>query len=682
MIFRSLLSILCAILLSLPVGAQTLGRLTEDLHARDAYAGASSYMDFYHGLALSQEGVDLSLGALLSIDGVVSAGRVRGEDDLKRLYPFPNRIVVLRMTGEEIRKYLEASYDTWIQTVDGPEDPVLRLKSSTDSKGQVKWNFQDSPANFDSAAGVDYTVDITAPSGSRVRIASLAGGRPFLPEAVYGVAITDYRARGSGRLLQAAGIDPKDMEDRIVLRGKEFREILRDCLAERGTLDPAAMRSGSWHFVPEDLAGPGLARDLALVFGTAPYDTRSEIMADLRKAAGEYRMYPSEHPAQTAAPKGYKPFYISHFGRHGARYALGEKVYEEFRDVLEKAHAAGRLTGMGEDLYRRYERLYPHVAYRGGELTQKGQEQHRTIAARMYEDYPAVFKGATHAEVASTASHRVLVSMDAFLDELRRRDRSFDYTLAYGRNCLPAIDPSDSSNPFRKEGRPYPPSVAKKRKRFVEERVDWEEIAGRFCTDLPWLDSLYGQSKFVQTLRKVIVDLPCLDFTPEDRFDDLLTAEEQYRLWQVWNYGGYLYYGRPAGTDQAVCLGMASAVCDLVDRAEEDWAAGTALRLRFTHDSCLLPLLSYLGIDHFGATVSNPYEVENHWRCFEVPMASNLQFIFFRSSHSSDVLVKVLLNGRETTLPFEPVTGPYYSWEEFKRYCRPALTGEGFPTAP
>ena len=100
------------------------------------------------------------------------------------------------------------------------------------------------------------------------------------------------------------------------------------------------------------------------------------------------------------------------------------------------------------------------------------------------------------------------------------------------------------------------------------------------------------------------------------------------------------------------------------------------LRLRFAHDSGIFALAGRLGIDNFGAVVEDPHDVKNYWRCTEVPMASNIQFVFYRKKSAlrhrpatleDDVLFKVLLNGREATLPLEPVTGPYYSWQEFKK---------------
>lgn len=646
--------------------AQPLGELTQDLHAREAYAGQSAYMDFYHSLALGQEQVDISMAALLSISGTVSGGRIF-EEDLGQLYPFKNTLVILRMSGQEVKDYLETSYGQWVATVSSPADPVLLLKSSTGRDGKVKWNFLNSPANFDSAGGLVYTVDITRPAGERVEIQSLADGRPFSLAADYRVALTDYRARGSGKLLQGAGIDPKNMEDRILARGPLFLDILRERLSRDSVIDPSRLKTGSWKFIPESLAVSGLRRDLALIFGEAPYDTRSEIMDNLQKAGGEYYMYETDLPDPTPAPRGYKPFYVSHFGRHGARYALDEDVYETLRDLLARAHEDTVLSGKGEDLYRRYEAFYPRVACRGGLLTEKGQAQQRIIAEKLFADYPAVFKGKTLAEVISTDSHRVLVSMTSFLDALRQKDADLSFGMDYGRPYLPVLEPSKSSNPEYVSGKPFSASLTRKIDRF-SRRVDLDLMAERFFRDPSWLEGHGGKGAFIESLKTIVVDIPCLDDPGEDDFSDLFTAEELYRMWQVRNYRGYLYFADAPGTDGQRCREMAGTVRDFIDKAEEDWKNGTALRLRFSHDTGLMPLLSYLGINHFGDRVEDPFDVENHWRSFEIPMAGNLQLIFFRNRKGGDILVKALLNGREATLPFPAVTGPFYRWDDFKAY--------------
>ena len=112
---------------------------------------------------------------------------------------------------------------------------------------------------------------------------------------------------------------------------------------------------------------------------------------------------------------------------------------------------------------------------------------------------------------------------------------------------------------------------------------------------------------------------------------------------------------------------MKALLEDIVTKAEEDWEEGVQLRLRFAHDSTLMPLLSLLGVNGMDERVENPYEVENYWRNYDIPMAANLQLIFFRSKKNPEILFQLLLNGREATLPLEMAApGSFYRWNDLK----------------
>ena len=100
-----------------------------------------------------------------------------------------------------------------------------------------------------------------------------------------------------------------------------------------------------------------------------PFSAYEEVMADVERAGGVHRMYPTDQPRPTAAPKGYKPFYVSHLGRHGARFALGHTVYEDILAVWENAREKGWLTPEGEQFYQEYVSIYPLLAKREGQLT-------------------------------------------------------------------------------------------------------------------------------------------------------------------------------------------------------------------------------------------------------------------------------------------------------------------------
>jgi 2',3'-cyclic-nucleotide 2'-phosphodiesterase/3'-nucleotidase len=174
------------------------------------------------------------------------------------------------MTGKEIRDYLEYSYAGWFNTMSGPNDLMLRLKLDDSGKPLIvkgeAW-FREQPYNFDSAAGIDYTVDVSKPEGERVRIISFSDGRPFLPESVYKVAVNSYRGNGGGgHLTSGAHIAAADISKRLIASTeRDLRYyILKDLEAE-GTIDPQPLNN--WKVIPEKWARDASAREYKLLFG-------------------------------------------------------------------------------------------------------------------------------------------------------------------------------------------------------------------------------------------------------------------------------------------------------------------------------------------------------------------------------------------------------------------------------
>ena len=249
---------------------QEVGVLNTELNTRDAYTGMCDYMNLIHTLCLSREPAQISIAAPLTYNGHVDSG-ILIFNDLFTIYPFENQLYVVKMTGAEIQKYLEVSYDKWINTVSKPADHVLKIHSHDDPRTRQKgWSFENRAYNFDSAAGINYTVDVTKPAGERVVISSMADGSVFDPAREYNVAMTSYRASGGGNLLKEAGIDSDKIDDRIVSRYPEIRNLLYDYLMENGSIDPEVIGKesviGRWKFVPEKVAAPALERDMKLLF--------------------------------------------------------------------------------------------------------------------------------------------------------------------------------------------------------------------------------------------------------------------------------------------------------------------------------------------------------------------------------------------------------------------------------
>ena len=246
-----------------------IGSLKMDLRTREAFRGMNNYLNFVHSVCLEATGADICFAAPLKFNGFVKKGTVL-YNDLFTIYPYENQLFVITMSGKEIKAYLEASYDGWINTVKGRQnETLLKIVPENDARtGQKGWSFVNRSYNFDSASGINYTVDVTAPKGRRINISSMADGTAFDPQATYKVTTTSYRVNGGGGLMKAAGIP--DAEPRIIARDKEIRDMVYDYFLAHGTVTPELVSKaeiiGSWKFVPADVAEPLLDQDMERLF--------------------------------------------------------------------------------------------------------------------------------------------------------------------------------------------------------------------------------------------------------------------------------------------------------------------------------------------------------------------------------------------------------------------------------
>lgn len=207
---------------------RSIGELDREVIVADALKGPSDYMTILHGINFQVTDADISFAAPLSSRGEIRKGDII-YNDLFTLYPFENQIFVMEMTGQEVKNYLEYSYGNWV-------------------------NRRGPSYNWDSAAGLIYTVDREGESGNIVNIESLADGTPLLADKRYWVAMTSYRANGGGDLVtEGAGISKDMIENRILQRTRDVRELLFDYSMNNGGIsvekfsqDP---KIGHWKFV-------------------------------------------------------------------------------------------------------------------------------------------------------------------------------------------------------------------------------------------------------------------------------------------------------------------------------------------------------------------------------------------------------------------------------------------------
>ena len=368
---------------------------------------------------------------------------------------------------------------------------------------------------------------------------------------------------------------------------------------------------------------------------------------------------PAGPVALTPAPEGYEPFYISHYGRHGARYAWQSDMYSRLNSVFSSQEEAGNLTAKGLDYKSRFDSLFPSVRYRTGDLSRKGWQQQQDLAARMYANYPDVFPDGA----------KVRAWTSAFCLGLKGQNPGLDIMENFGVYFLPAILPMDRSNPFRREVFPRTPLAFDETwEQYIERTVDYKGILSRLFNDPDKAVPEEEQWDLVSYLYFFAAGMASLD-TDLD-FTDIFTPEDRIALWKA---DDFQFYAN-AWPDH---LGYQPIVDDIIAKADERIASGeVGADLRFGHDYTFLPLLMTLGVNGYDHSVQNPDDIPVWCRLQDVPMGANLHFVFFRKPGTGKVLFKVLLNGEEARLPLDTDCWPYYDWDAFKRQAYRPVMGE------
>lgn len=179
---------------------QKVAYLDRDLNTALAFEGACEYTDFLHKIQLEGSGADISFVSPTTFKGVIKAGELNF-DQVFNIYPFENLLYKISLTGKEVKNYLEGAAACWAS---GKE-----------------------PYNWDTAAGINYTMDLERPEGERVKIISMSDGRAFCEDTTYSVAITSYKASGAGGLLsKATNLPPAQLKTIVIEKYGYIKDMI------------------------------------------------------------------------------------------------------------------------------------------------------------------------------------------------------------------------------------------------------------------------------------------------------------------------------------------------------------------------------------------------------------------------------------------------------------------------
>lgn len=401
---------------------------------------------------------------------------------------------------------------------------------------------------------------------------------------------------------------------------------------------------------------------------TIAQSVQEDLKRDIRYSASNQMAYPTPTQALTPAPEGYKPFYISHYGRHGSRYLINPKDYSYPHEVLKSADSAGVLTPLGKDVLKRYEIIIQEADNRYGELTPLGAEQHRQIARRMYERFPEVFEGNVWVDAKSTVVIRCILSMTNELTELTRLNPKLRIRHDASMHDMYYMNFNDKEL-LKKKWNKESNDVYEK---YFKEMVNYDYAFCQLFTDTSFVWQKADARKFYEKLFHTANNLQNLEARKKVTLYDLFTDEDIYNNWRVANMWWYLGYGFSqlnGGKQPYVQRNLLRKIIEEADSCIVLQNPGATLR--FGHETMVMPLTVLMGLNGYDLVTDDYAHLDQKgWVNYRIfPMGANIQLVFYRrNTGNKDVLVKVLLNENEATLPIKSNTAPYYKWSEVRDY--------------
>ena len=404
-----------------------------------------------------------------------------------------------------------------------------------------------------------------------------------------------------------------------------------------------------------------------MVLTMSAQTAREEIKANKFLSASnylDYDNYPATKPL-TPAPKGYEPYLMNHYGRHGSRWLINEHQYTGVLNTLRKASEQGKLTTAGEDVMRQVDVIYQSSIKRLGDLTTVGERQHHGIGKRMAQNFPEIFKKeGLPVDARSTVVIRCILSMVAECEEIAAANPTAQFHNDVSQSLQYYLNQPRSQ--FLDSVRKSTRSIRHELENKLLKESHPERLMGVLFNDAQWAADSVKAANFVASLFDIAANMQSHDLGLD--LYSYFTDEEIYAQWRVRNMGWYIDYGASplGGGVQPFC--QANLLKDIIQVA--DTTKQTCAVLRFGHEVCVMPLACLLELDNCGYVTDDLENLDQVWRNYKIyPMACNVQLVFYRPvSGKGDILVKALLNEREATLPVKTRQFPYYKWKDLRQY--------------
>lgn len=418
-----------------------------------------------------------------------------------------------------------------------------------------------------------------------------------------------------------------------------------------------------------------------VALGANAQQSRVDIKKDVTLSGAQYSAYPGPQKELSKAPAGYTPYYISHYGRHGSRYLIGTNDYDRPYFALKKAGDLGMLTPRGKELLEQVRQIREEAMGRDGELTQRGAEQHKGIAMRMYERFPEVFRGKTNVDAKSTVVIRCILSMENALQQLLLMNPELNITHDASYHDMYYMNQQDTKGAADKKQQELQRkgTASKELREFQAKRNHPDRLMKVIFNNEQYVKDSVNASWLKDKIFNLASNIQSTEIRHKFNLYDLFTEEEIYENWESGNAWWYVAYSNSPLSGGGQGFTQSNLLRKIISEADSCLQyTHPGATLRYGHDTMVMPLVSLLDLNGYGAQIDDLEQLDDRgWFNYRIfPMATNVQFIFYAPDkalksgkiNTNDILVKVLLCEDEATLPVKAWKGNYYKWTDVRSY--------------
>ena len=242
--------------------SEPVGIITDKMVSTDGLFEDDPMSNLIHAVQLHVTGADISFASPLSLNSVIDKG-LQYRRDLFKLYRYDNLVYCMKLSGREIKRYLEYSYWGRFNKITNKNDYLLKYKLDVNGKLSAE-TFPTTEVqiyNYDSAEGIIYEVDVTRDKDDKINILSMNDGAPFDYDKMYNVALTSYRGSGGGdHLTLGCGLSKEEITKRIsFISDYDIKIYLEQWIKDNSPINPDT--SINWKIIPEHLTKQMIYRE-------------------------------------------------------------------------------------------------------------------------------------------------------------------------------------------------------------------------------------------------------------------------------------------------------------------------------------------------------------------------------------------------------------------------------------